>query len=66
MDIFGVHASSCAGGSFTASRKHNGIRDRLQILGIDAGLPLEGEVLHLLPGSNERPADIFVHNLLDD
>ena len=65
LDIYGVHASSCAGGSFTASRKHNGIRDRIHKLGIDAGLQLEREVLHLLPGSNERPADIFGHNLLD-
>ena len=59
---YGVHASSYAGGSFTASRKHV-IRGRIHKLGIDAGLQLEREVLHLPPGSNERPADIFGHNL---
>ena len=58
-DKFGDHAISCAiGGERIA--KHNHVRNALYEAAAQAALAPQKEPSGLLPGSDDRPADIFL------
>ena len=58
-DILGDHAVSCAVGGERIS-KHNHVRDALFQAAVQAGLGPSKEPDGLLPGSDDRPADILI------
>ena len=57
-DIMGDHAISCAIGGEHIS-KHNHVRDAILKAAVEAGLGPVREPDGLLPGSDDRPADVL-------
>ena len=58
-DIMGDHAISCAIGGERIS-KHNHVRDAIFKAAVEAGLGPVREPDGLLPGSDDRPADVLI------
>ena len=58
-DIMGDHAVSCAIGGERIS-KHNHVRDAIFKAAVEAGLGPVREPDGLLPGSDDRPADVLI------
>ena len=58
-DIMGDHAISCAVGGERIS-KHNHVRDAIFKAAVEAGLGPVREPDGLLPGSDDRPADVLI------
>lgn len=68
MDVYGLHAAVCHAGKsalFEAGpvERHNELRDVICHGARGAGLSASLEVLGLLPGGGERPADVLVRGL---
>ena len=65
LDVYGRHASFCAGGGDLTAR-HNGVRDLVGRLAKEAQLSVETEKPHmLLDGSRQKPADVFFTSWTD-
>ena len=58
-DIYGDHALCCGTGGERISR-HNALRDAIYETAVAAGLSPTKEGRFLLPGTDRRPADVFV------
>ena len=58
-DVMGDHAISCAIGGERIS-KHNHVRDAIFKAAVEAGLGPIREPDGLLPGSDDRPADVLI------
>ena len=58
-DIYGDHALCCGSGGERISR-HNALRDAIFETAVAAGLGPTKEGRFLLPGTDRRPADVFV------
>ena len=58
-DVFGDHAISCGYGGERIA-KHNHVRDAFYQTAVQASLGPSREPDGLLPGSDERPADLFI------
>ena len=59
MDSLGDHAMNCNSGG-QRTRRHNMIRDAVHKLAATAGINPRLEVVGLIPGHQERPADILL------
>jgi ribosomal protein S13 len=56
-DFNGIHAQQCGSG---LTSRHNILKSALGKIAIEAGLTVKYETPNLLPGSNDRPADITI------
>ena len=60
-DVYGDHAISCGYGGERIA-KHNHVRDALYQAAVQAGLGPVKEADGLIPGSDARPADVFLRH----
>ncbi len=61
MDAFGDHGTVCKNGGASIAR-HDVVRDTVARIAEQSGFVVRKEVKNLLPDTERRPADVFVHN----